>query len=497
MNNKKKKILWIGDDIRMNSGVATAGRQMILETAHKFDFFALAGAITHPEKVQIFDLSQSTNEMAKIKDASVKLLGVDGYGNEQILMQVIAMEKPDAICFITDPRFYSWLWALEKQIRNTIPLCYWALWDDVPLPRYNRPFYESNDAIFAISKQSNNIHKEVLDPQNCCTINDEEMNGRTLLHYVPHGIDSECFTSKEKNDAALINFKKNLFGGKDYKFVLLYNSRNVHRKRTSNIILAYRQFVENLPVEDRQKVVLVMHTEIMQDAGTNLLAVKEALCPDYNIIFSPGKLSPNDMCLMYNCADVTINISSNEGFGLSIAESIMCGTPVIASVTGGLQDQIGQTKDDGNPIEFDADFGSNNVGKYKKHGPWAYPIWPVTRMVQGSIPTPYIFDDITRWEDAAEGMMYWYLMDTKKREACGAEGRRWAMTEGGFNSKNVGQQFINGMEYVFANWKKPKKFGIYSIKDYVGNTMRDGHMGFEIPPIDKNKLLHEIESLKI
>jgi hypothetical protein len=146
---------------------------------------------------------------------------------------------------------------------------------------------------------------------------------------------------------------------------------------------------------------------------------------------------------------------------------------------------------------FDADFGSNNIGKYKKHGPWAYPVWPVTRLIQGSIPTPYIFDDLVKWEDAAEGMMYWYLMDSKKREACGAEGRRWATNEGGLNAKNMGQQFIDGMEYLFTNWQKPKKFGVYSLKNYVGNTMNQGYMGFEIPKIDQQKLIEKIESVTI
>lgn len=169
--NKKKKILWIGDDIRMNSGVSTAGRELILSTCHKYDFVCLGGAITHPEKGKVFDLSQSIMEQKKIKDVSVKIIPVDGYGNEQIIMQIIAAEKIDAICMITDPRFYGFLFSMERQLRaNGIPICYWALWDDILYPMYNRPFYESCDAIFAISKQSNNIHQWVLDPLNCCTI---------------------------------------------------------------------------------------------------------------------------------------------------------------------------------------------------------------------------------------------------------------------------------------------------------------------------------------
>jgi len=494
----KKKILLLSDDLRMNSGIATMSRELVLSTVHKYDWVQLAGAINHPEKGKVFDLSQSTNEIKKINDAYVKLYPVDGYGNEQILFQVIAMERPDAILHFTDPRFWGWLYALEKQIRSAIPLTYLNIWDDVPYPMYNRPFYESCDALFSISKQTMNINKWVLSPENCCYLNDEgPMNGKSLLHYVPHGIDSETFKPLAKNDPKLVEFRKRLFGNRENKFTLLYNSRNVHRKRTSNIILAYRQFCDNLPEEDANKCTLILHTEIMQDAGTNLLAVKEALCPKYNIVFSPGKLSPEEMNLMYNVADATINASSNEGFGLSIAESIMCGTPVVVAVTGGLQDQIGQVDNDGKPVTFDADFGSNNVGKYKKCGPWAYPVWPVTRLIQGSIPTPYIFDDLTKWEDFAEGFMYWYLMDPIKRETCGAKGREWALGEGGLNSTNMGNQFIDGMEYVFKNWVKPKRFGVYSIKNYVGNTMTNGHMGFEIPTIDKNALLKRISEVTV
>lgn len=492
----KKKILLLSDDLRMNSGIATMSRELVLSTVHLYDWVQIAGAITHPEKGHVFDLSQSTNELKNIKDAYVKLYPTDGYGNENILFQIIAIEKPDAILHFTDPRFWGWLYALEKQIRSSIPLTYLNIWDDIPYPMYNRPFYESCDALFAISKQTKNINKWVLGPENCCEIGDGPMNGRTLLQYCPHGIDGDIFKPLPKNDSQIVEFKKRLFQNKEYKFVILYNSRNVHRKRTSNIMLAYRQFCDNLPIEDAKKCVLILHTEIMQDAGTNLLAVKESFCPDYNVIFSPGKLSPQDMNLMYNIADITVNASSNEGFGLSCAESIMCGTPVTVAVTGGLQDQIGQVDDNGNPVEFDKDFGSNNVGKYKKHGIWAYPVWPVTRLVQGSIPTPYIFDDLTKWEDFAEGFMYWYLMGDEKRTKCGAEGRRWALNEGGLNNKNMGQTFIDGMEYVFANWQKPKKFGMFSINNYIGNKMING-LGFEIPKIDKEPLLKKIEDLKV
>ena len=155
----------------MSSGVAVMSRELVLSTAHKYNWVQCAGAITHPEKGKVFDLSQSTNEMKNLKDSYVKLYPVDGYGNEQILSQIMAMEKPDAILHFTDPRFWGWLYALERQIRGQgIPITYLNIWDCTPHPMYNRSFYESCDCLFSISKQTYNINKWVLGPENCCTL---------------------------------------------------------------------------------------------------------------------------------------------------------------------------------------------------------------------------------------------------------------------------------------------------------------------------------------
>jgi glycosyltransferase involved in cell wall biosynthesis len=447
-HNMKKKILLLSDDMRMHSGIATQSRELVLGTVGHYDWVQIAGAINHPEKGKVVNLDDATRKETGVQDAKVTLYPVDGYGNEDVLYAVIDREKPDAIMHFTDPRFWGWLYAIEKQIRRKLPLTYLNIWDDTPFPMYNRAFYESCDLLMSISKQTYNINKHVLGSENCITINDTPQLNKTILHYVPHGINSKQFSPIPKDDVLLKKRRRDIFMGKEYDFVLFYNSRNVQRKRTSNVVLAFRAFCDNLPKEKAEKCVLVLHTEPRCDAGTDLIAVKEALCPDYNVIFSPNKLSPADMNVVYNIADVTISLSSNEGFGLSTAESIMCGTPIIVSVTGGLQDQIGQTKDDGSPIEFDKDFGSNHTGKYRKHGVWVKPIYPVARYVQGSIPTPYIFDDMTKWEDAAEAIMYWYVMGPEKRRACGLKGREWAMGEGGLNSENLCNQFTAAMDYT-------------------------------------------------
>ena len=175
---KKKKILLLSDDLRMNSGIATMSRELVLGTVHHYDWVQIAGAIKHPEQGKIVDLNQATNQMLNRTDSYVKLYPVDGYGSEQILFSVMQMEKPDAIMHFTDPRFWGWLYALEHQIRQRIPLTYLDIWDDLPYPMWNRPFYQSCDALFAISKQSNNIAKHVLGAENCFSL--DEVNNQPV-----------------------------------------------------------------------------------------------------------------------------------------------------------------------------------------------------------------------------------------------------------------------------------------------------------------------------
>ncbi len=60
----------------------------------------------------------------------------------------------------------------------------------------------------------------------------------------------------------------------------------------------------------------------------------------YNIIFSSMPLPPEQMNLLYNSSDAQILLTSNEGWGLSLTEVLLVGNPIIANVTGGMQDQM-------------------------------------------------------------------------------------------------------------------------------------------------------------
>ena len=159
---KKKKILLLSDDLRMHSGIGTMSKEFVLGTCHLYDWVQLGAAVKHPDNGKLLDLSEDIRKQHGIPDASVKVFCIDGYGNPQLLQQVMQQEQPDAILHFTDPRFWGWLYNIEHQIRQQVPIMYYNIWDDLPYPHWNEPFYESCDLIMNISRQTQNIVKNVL-----------------------------------------------------------------------------------------------------------------------------------------------------------------------------------------------------------------------------------------------------------------------------------------------------------------------------------------------
>jgi glycosyltransferase involved in cell wall biosynthesis len=456
--DKRKKILLICDDIRVHSGVATVAREIVVHTSQHFNWVNIGGSITHPEAGKRFDLSQSNNEVTGLTDSSVFLYPVNEYGNPDILRQLIKIEKPDAIMLITDPRYFVWVFMMENEIRKSIPITYLNIWDDYPAPLYNKAYYEACDLLMGISKQTVNINKLVLGNKA-----DER-----IIKYIPHGLNHEIFKPLDKNDNNLAEFKKKLFQGKEYDFALLFNSRNIRRKQIPDTLLAYRYFIDQLPIEQAKKCCLVLHTERVSDHGTDLEAVIELILngDQYNVIFTDAKFDPAQMNMLYNSCDAQILLTSNEGWGLSLTESILAGNPIIANVTGGMQDQMRFEDENGNWFTPSPEIPSNNRGTYKKHGEWAFPVYPASRTLVGSPPTPYIWDDTCNPEDAAEQIMNIYSLTPEERKSKGLKGREWAMgDEAGFTAEMQGKRVIEAFDELFDTWEPREKFELINVNE--------------------------------
>jgi len=213
----------------------------------------------------------------------------------------------------------------------------------------------------------------------------------------------------------------------------------------------------------------LMHTQPRDENGTDLPAVASTICPEYKVYFSDKKIEPHQLNYLYNMADVTINIASNEGFGLGTCESLMAGTPITVNVTGGLQDQCGfkykgkfLTHDDYNWVKSLHDDRKWANNEDLTWGEWVKPVWPSNRSMVGSIPTPYIFDDRCRFDDVAQAIKDWYDEGPDKRQEYGKRG--YEFVTGDFSmmtAKAMSQNFIDHMETAFEKWTPRKRYSIF------------------------------------
>ena len=356
-----------------------------------------------------------------------------------------------------DPRFWEWLYQIEHEIRQHIPIMYYNIWDDLPYPFWNEPFYESCDLLMNISRQTQNIVKNVIR---------KYPKPDWAVQWVPHGVNKNKFFKIESLHPQFEEYQKFIKQSNldEFNFVLFWNNRNIRRKQPGDVILAYKEFCDKLTKEESEKCLLLMHTQGSDPNGTDLYAVKDAVCPDYNVMFSTNPVDTKILNFYYNLADVTINIASNEGFGISWCESLHAGTPIINNVTGGLQDGCRFEDENGKWIEFDTHFSSNHNGTYKKHGPWVNPVFPTNRSLQGSPMTPYIFDDRTDFRNVAIAIHDWYNVSDSEREHFGELGREWVLgNESNMSANRMSDRFIECIDECLEKWTKRKRFTLYKI----------------------------------
>jgi len=464
----RKKILLLCDDIRLHSGIGTMGKEIILNTAHHFNWVNLGAAIKHPEQGKAFDLSPQIDKITGIEDSSVKVIPWSGYGDDQIIRQLMEQEKPDAILHFTDPRYWTWLYRMEKEIRTKIPMIFYTIWDDLPYPMYNRDYYRSDDLLLCISKQTENLVRNVLR---------DHPKEDWQVKYTPHGIDDSKFFPLI-NDMEFEAFKNKFFEGEEYDFVVFWNNRNIRRKNPGDVITSWRLFTDQLPKEQAERCLLVLHTDPVDNNGTDIPAVIETMCdPERNKVkFTLGKCDEKTLNYYYNLADAQFMMTDNEGWGLSLTEGLMAGNMIIAPVQGGMQDQMRFEDENGDWIKFSTEFPTNSNGKYTKCGEWAIPMFAKTRSLKGSPPTPYIYATQVDIEDAALALLSCHKLGRKEINRRGLKGREWLMSEEArMTATGMGQNFIDHINVLFENWEPVEKFSI----EKVG----DGHTTYNPNPV--------------
>jgi len=415
---EKKKVLVIADSPLVPSGVGTQTKYMIesLIKTGKYKFLCLAGAIKHQDY-----------RMQKVEPwfEDWLILPVDGYGNQEMIRSLLRDYKPDVLWFMTDPRFYIWLWEMENEIRPNVPMIYYHVWDNFPYPTFNKNFYKSNDFIASISKVTDDIVKTVVP----------DVKSRR----VPHTVDTGIFKKYSKEDDLLV---RSAAACEDPdKLIFFWNNRNARRKQSGTLIYWFKEFLDRV---GHDKATLLMHTDPFDVHGQNLNVIIQHLGIDQGqVLLSTQKTPAESLALIYNAVDCTINISDAEGFGLATLESLSCGTPIIVNMTGGLQEQVTD--------------GENWFG---------IGIEPSSKAIIGSQDVPYIYEDRLNKEDFIDALTKMLEMSPEERDALGQAGRQHVQNNYSFDQFR--QDWISVMDDVVeknGSWETRKNYKTYEFTE--------------------------------
>jgi hypothetical protein len=153
---------------------------------------------------------------------------------------------------------------------------------------------------------------------------------------------------------------------------------------------------------------------------------------------------------------------------LGTAEAIAAGTPIVVNVTGGLQDQCGFINPKTNTYFTPEDYievhtlHRKDVWGDLKHGEWVKPVWPSNISLQGSVPTPYIFDDRADFRDIGAAIYEWYKTPKEERVSAGLKGRQFLLDVNvGMSRDNMGNRIIKDINSTIENFKPRNRFELY------------------------------------
>ena len=158
----------LSDHALSTSGVGCQSRYLIEGLAKKGNWSVrqFGAAIKH-----------ANYNVIKVTDDFI-IKPVDGFGSPDLLRQTLAVERPDVLLLFTDPRFFIWVWEMEDEIHQICPIAYWHVWDNLPVPTFNKVLYESTDLINCHSHLTYNFVKDIAP-------------GKT--NFIPHALPQEVF----------------------------------------------------------------------------------------------------------------------------------------------------------------------------------------------------------------------------------------------------------------------------------------------------------------
>ena len=349
----RKTILLISDTIiATTTGVGNVAYNIVKNLSHEYDFICIGQNSDKTNHGQIFDYSSHFG-----KDCKVLTLDCPYYGDTNTFSFLFSAYKIDAVLLTNDPHFHEQFFEFNHIVKQKCPIIWYNIWDNYPAPYFNLPKYDSCDTLLNISKLTQDVVLEVLG--------DKVEN--KIVEYVPHGVDLDVFYPVVKDSKEwfeMRKFKEKVLGNNPPKFMLFFNSKNISRKNIGTLLEAYKKCLD-----EGLDIGLFMHTAIKGEYDIEKY-VETIFGKDFDwknrlFLTNQEKFSTTELRWLYNICNVTILSSYNEGWGLSLTESLACNKPFIAPYIGGIIDQVEASEM--YPILETFDVSTERVPLYKSY----------------------------------------------------------------------------------------------------------------------------------
>jgi glycosyltransferase involved in cell wall biosynthesis len=294
----KIKLLWIGDSPAVTTGFGRVS-QSVLENLYSTDRYSIS----------VLGVNHLVGDPHKY-EGMFKIYPARAFGNIygfNRVEEIINKERPDVIVINND------LWIVAEYVKH--------------IPSDNRIFTYSPVDALPVSKvwlrPISKVNARVGTYTNFARDGILKANNALNIDIIGHGVDTDKFYPIEDARKFVPNVPPDVF-------VVQNVNRNQPRKRLDLFLKALQVWMSGKSVSERKGIIFYYHGAI-RDVGWNLVDLVQRwgvddrfIITDQNNFTASQGVSLSLLCKVYNIADVHVNCSMGEGFGLSPFESAAC-----------------------------------------------------------------------------------------------------------------------------------------------------------------------------
>jgi glycosyltransferase involved in cell wall biosynthesis len=154
-------------------------------------------------------------------------------------------------------------------------------------------------------------------------------------------------------------------------------------------------------------------------------------------------------------------VSDAEGFGLYTFESMACGTPIIATLTGGLQEQVVDI--DKVSHEYILERNSKNSGKIIETDR-GIGLEPSSKAIIGSQQVPYIYEDRLSEKQVVDALLKMYEYGNEKRDNLGKNCRKYVLENYSYEIfSERWEKIMLDVHKKFGSWETRKNYNRWEL----------------------------------